>query len=186
MTAPRIYTRLGDAGQTGLFGSARVAKDDARVVAYGSVDELSAFIGWAVAGDCGELNGRLQSIQQTLFDIGADLATPHGTPFRDRLARLVGHEDVTALENWIDECTDRTPELRSFVLPGGSEAGARLHIARCACRAAERLVVTLSKTEEVRPEILAYLNRLSDYLFAAARFFNHVSGIADIAWQPQR
>ena len=186
MSAPRIYTRLGDAGQTGLFGSARVDKDDTRVVAYGSVDELSAFIGWAVAGDCGELNGRLQSVQQTLFDIGADLATPHGTAFRDRLGRLVENEDVSALEKWIDECTDRTPELRAFVLPGGSEAGARLHIARCACRAAERLVVTLSKSEEVRPEILAYLNRLSDCLFAAARFVNHVSGVADVAWQKER
>ena len=184
MSAPKIYTRLGDAGETGIFGSGRVSKDDQRVVAYGSVDELSAYIGWAVAGDCGnDLNQRLQSIQNMLFNIGADLATPHGTPFRDRLTRVVETSDVELLEQWIDECTARTPELRAFVLPGGCEAGARLHIARCACRSAEREVVTLAKAEEVRSEVLAYLNRLSDFLFAAARLVNHQRGIEDIAWQ---
>lgn len=183
MSAPKIYTRLGDDGGTGLFGSGRVSKDDQRVVAYGRVDELSAHIGFAVAGDCGELNARLQTIQQRLFDIGADLATPAGTPFRDRLHRLVGDEDVQQLEAWIDDCSAQTPELRAFVLPGGSEAGARLHLARVACRGAEREVVTLARAEEIRPEVLRYLNRLSDFLFAAARFANQRAGVADIEWR---
>ena len=183
MSPPKIYTRAGDDGDTGLFGSGRVAKDDQRVVAYGRVDELSAYIGWAVASDCGsELNQRLQSIQHRLFDIGADLATPAGTPFRERLPRIVGDADVKALENWIDDCTAQTPELRAFVLPGGSEQAARLHIARVACRSAEREVVTLARTAEIRPEILRYLNRLSDFLFAAARFVNHRAGVVDIEW----
>ncbi|MGQ0562174.1 MAG: cob(I)yrinic acid a,c-diamide adenosyltransferase [Gemmatimonadota bacterium] len=186
MSAPRIYTRRGDRGETGLFGSDRVPKDDQRVVAYGMVDELSAFIGWAVAADCGaDLNDRLQTIQQRLFDIGADLATPHGTAFRERLARLVDEHDVQKLEHWIDACTERTPELRAFVLPGGSEAGARLHIARCVCRNAERACVSLARGEEMRAEILAYLNRLSDFLFAAARLANHERGVPDIAWQQE-
>ena len=184
MSAPKIYTRAGDDGGTGLFGSGRVSKDDQRVVAYGRVDELSAYIGWAVAGDCGaELNARLQSIQHRLFDVGADLATPAGTPFRERLPRLVDDNDVTTLESWIDDCTAQTPELRAFVLPGGSEQAARLHIARTACRSAEREVVTLTKVVEIRPEILRYLNRLSDFLFAAARFMNHRTGVSDIEWK---
>ena len=186
MTAPRIYTRMGDEGKTGLFGSARVDKDDPRVAAYGAVDELSAFIGWAIAGDCGELNPKLQLIQHTLFDVGADLATPTDTPNRARLQRLVEQSDVKQLEDWIDECTARTPELRAFILPGGSEAGARLHIARCACRSAERHVVTLARLAEVRAEVLAYLNRLSDFLFVAARFVNHAAAVPEIAWQQTR
>ena len=184
MNAPRIYTRHGDAGQTGLFGRDRVSKSDQRVVAYGCVDETSAFIGWAVAADCGQdLNSWLQSIQHRLFDIGADLATPEGTPFRARLPRLVERSDIEQLEQWIDLCMDNTPELRAFVLPGGSEAASRLHIARCVCRAAEREVVSLAGDEEIRAEVLGYLNRLSDFLFAAARFVNHQQGAADIPWQ---
>jgi cob(I)alamin adenosyltransferase len=187
MSGPKIYTRLGDDGETGLYGPGRVAKDDQRVVAYGSVDELSAFIGWAVAGGCGaDLDAKLQSIQQTLFDIGADLATPHGTPFRERLGRLVEEDDVRALETWIDACTAQTPELRSFVLPGGSEAAARLHIARVMCRRAEREIVTLSKAADIRNEIVKYLNRLSDFLFAAARFANAQAGVEDVAWKQTR
>jgi cob(I)alamin adenosyltransferase len=184
MSAPRIYTRHGDAGQTGLFGRDRVSKSDQRVVAYGCVDETSAFIGWAVATDCGQdLNTWLQSIQHRLFDIGADLATPAGTPFRERLPRLVEQSDIEQLEQWIDLCMDNTPELRAFVLPGGSEAASRLHIARCVCRAAEREVVRLADEEEIRAEVLGYLNRLSDFLFAAARFVNYQQGAADIPWQ---
>ena len=187
MSAPKIYTRLGDDGETGLYGPGRVAKDDQRVVAYGSVDELSAFIGWAVAGGCGaDLDSKLQSIQQTLFDIGADLATPHGTPFRERLGRLVEDEDVRMLETWIDACSAQTPELRSFVLPGGTEAAARLHIARVMCRRAEREIVTLAKAAEIRSEIVKYLNRLSDFLFAAARFANAQAGVEDVAWKQKR
>jgi cob(I)alamin adenosyltransferase len=177
---------MGDEGKTGLFGRGRVDKDDPRVTAYGTVDELSAFIGWAIAADCGELNDRLRTVQQTLFDIGADLATPMDTPNRERLPRLVEQSDVKQLEDWIDDCTDRTPELRHFILPGGSEAGARLHIARCVCRTAERHVVALPRLADIRPEVLAYLNRLSDFLFMAARFVNHAAGVPEIAWQQSR
>lgn len=187
MSAPKIYTRMGDDGETGLYGAGRVAKDDPRVVAYGSVDELSAFIGWAVAGDCGDdLNRKLNGIQHTLFDIGADLATPHGTPFRERLGRLVQEEDAKTLESWIDAASAKTPELRAFVLPGGSEAAARLHIARVMCRRAEREVVRLGALTEIRTEIVMYLNRLSDFLFAAARLANAEAGVADVAWQTNR
>ena len=182
----KIYTRTGDDGTTGLGTGERRLKSDVRVDAYGTVDELSAFIGWAIAADCGELNDKLRTIQHTLFDIGADLATPMDTPNRDRLPRVVEHDDVKQLEDWIDDCTDRTPELRAFILPGGSEPGARLHIARCVCRTAERNVVALARIAEVRPEVLAYLNRLSDFLFMAARFVNHVAGVPEIAWQQTR
>ena len=187
MSAPKIYTRLGDDGETGLYGSGRVSKDDQRVVAYGSVDELSAFIGLAVAGGCGDdLNQKLTAIQQTLFDIGADLATPHGTAFRERLGRLVEEDDTKMLETWVDAATEKTPELRAFVLPGGSEAAARLHVARCACRNAEREVVRLARDADIRREIVVYLNRLSDFLFAAARYVNHQTGIEDVAWRRER
>lgn len=187
MSAPRIYTRLGDDGQTGLFGGGRVPKDDQRVVAYGCVDELSAFIGFAIAaGINADVNEWLQSIQHTLFDVGADLATPHDSDFRHRLTRLVADSDVKMLEAWIDDCMARAPELRAFVLPGGSEAGARLHLARVACRRAEREAASLARTEQIRTEIIAYLNRLSDFLFAAARLANHVKGMPDIEWKQQR
>lgn len=148
------------------------------------MDECSAYIGWAATGGCSDdTREKLQQIQNMLFNVGADLATPHGSAFRDRLTRLVNDDDVRELESWIDKWSEQTPELRAFVLPGGTEAASRLHIARCACRRAEREVVTLARNEEVRGEVLAYLNRLSDVLFAAARFENHRNGVGDIAWK---
>lgn len=166
-----------------MFGAGRVSKDDPRVAAYGRVDECSAYIGWAAVACANDTRQRLEQIQNMLFNVGADLATPHDSQFRGRLSRLVQADDVTTLERWIDEYAMQTPELRAFVLPGGTEAGARLHVARCACRSAERDVVSLALKEEVRSEVLAYLNRLSDFLFAAARFENHRGGVADVVWE---
>lgn len=183
----KIYTRTGDAGETGLFGGGRVSKADARVEAYGTIDELNAVIGWTIAklGDPGEWKSRLQIIQADLLTIGAHLATPEPKGRRrkpDLPALPVGR--VEELEAWIDDADASLPPLRAFILPGGHEAGAALHIARTVCRRAERDVVRLSSHDSVDPFIVKYLNRLSDLLFTAARSVNHAAGIPETEWHP--
>ena len=179
----KLYTRTGDDGTTGLIGGGRVPKDHARVLAYGEIDELNAVLGWCGCALEEALVQRLQHAQHQLFAIGAELATAPGntTP-----ASFVPLEDVEVerLENWIDESTDHVPPLRNFILPGGSEGGARLHVARGVCRRAERQVITLASSEEVRPIIIHYLNRLSDLLFAWARETNHTQNQPEIPWEP--
>ena len=176
----KIYTRTGDDGTTGLYGGARTRKDDPRVEAYGTVDETNAVIGLARA--CGlprEIEDVLAAVQSTLFDVGAALATP-----ADRAASVptVADRDVVVLEQAIDALEVRLEPLRTFVLPGGSEAAARLHVARTVCRRAERLVVAMSDHVPVDPAIVRWLNRLSDLLFVQARFANHAAGVADVPW----
>ena len=181
----KIYTRRGDEGTTGLFGGGRVAKDDARVEAYGTVDELSAAIGVASAHavDRG-IRAALGRVQSDLFAIGARLATPPARDGRNppALPDLPG-ERVAEMESWIDEAWADTAPLRNFVLPAGSPGATHLHNARAVCRRAERRVVALAGQSLVDPEVIQYLNRLSDYLFAAARLENHRAGVGDIEWK---
>lgn len=176
-----LYTRTGDSGETSLIDGSRVAKDDIRVSAYGTVDELNSFLGWCRAV-CGEpISGRIIEIQRQLFGIGAELATPPAAsagPYRD----AVNQEAWRRLESWIDEAQQAMGPQHHFVLPGGSEAACRLHIARTCCRRAERCVVTLNSVAEVRHDVSIYLNRLSDLLYAWARLANHQAGYPEIAW----
>lgn len=180
----RIYTRTGDDGSTGLFGGGRVRKSDARVAAYGEVDELNAVLGLAVAGGAGELTEALLGLQRELFVLGADLATPKGqeTPYLPRLTP----EHVAALERRIDTCDGRLPELKSFVLSGGCPLAARLHHARTVCRRAERATVALAAQADIGPVPVQYLNRLADLLFVLAREANRTAGVPETEWAPRK
>jgi cob(I)alamin adenosyltransferase len=176
----KIYTRGGDAGETSLGSGERVAKDDARIEAYGDVDELNALLGVALAR--GAAADSLERIQNDLFDVGADLAVPLSDTKRERLR--VTAEQVAWLEQRCDEANADLPMLRSFILPGGTETAALLHLARTVCRRAERRVVTLAGREEVNPQARAYLNRLSDLLFILARAANAQAGAEEPLWKP--
>jgi len=180
----KIYTRTGDDGTTGLLGKARVPKHDARVEAYGSVDELNAVLGVAHAQDGAKVFGDiLPGFQATLFQVGAELATLDA----DMLARLarVGEADVTALEREIDRFESELAPLTQFVLPGGAPLAAALHHARTVCRRAERRVTALAAREAVSPHVVHWLNRLADLLFVMARLANARAGVPDRAWAPR-
>jgi len=176
----RIYTKTGDAGDTGLGDGTRVAKDHPRVTAYGSVDELNAILGLA-AQHLAETDEHelVCSIQNDLFDVGADLCVPQTT----EQALRIQPEQAVRLEKAIDHINDHMEPLRSFVLPGGSAAAAWCHLARTVCRRAERDVVSLMRVETINPQVLVYLNRLSDLLFVLARACND-HGKADVLWVP--
>jgi cob(I)alamin adenosyltransferase len=179
----RIYTGGGDAGETSLGSGARVSKDDPRIEAYGDVDELNAVLGLALArGVPGDAAAWLERIQNELFDLGADLSVPLEDAKRERLR--VTAEQVAWLEARCDEANERLEPLRSFVLPGGSEAAALLHVARTVCRRAERRAVALSRQAEVNENALVYLNRLSDLLFILARAANADAGAPEPLWRP--
>jgi len=181
----RIYTRGGDAGQTSLGDGERVSKNDLRIWAYGTVDEVGAAIGAAVAtGLHAEIAGLLLRIQNDLFDVGADLSVPLDTERGHGKSRLrITDEHVVALETACDDLGARLGPLTSFVLSGGTPQAAALHLARTVCRRAERHAVALAESEPVNPAALAYLNRLSDLLFILARLAND-GGRADVLWQP--
>jgi cob(I)alamin adenosyltransferase len=179
----KIYTKTGDDGGTGLFGGPRVDKDDPRIEAYGTVDELNSVLGWARAvGQPADVDECIRRIQNELFAVGAELATPdpaaHGTDWTDA-------EQIAALEQAIDRFDGPLSPLKQFILPGGTPAAAALHVARSVCRRAERRVVTLSRRgpQEIRGSIVVYLNRLGDLLFVLARAVNHAAGQADVPWQ---
>ena len=175
----KIYTKTGDAGETGLFGGGRVPKDDPRVQAYGDVDELNAALGVAIAQEPGDFElAALQTIQRDLFAIGAELATPDAAKQR----ATVTTNQVEALERLIDAHEATLTPLKNFILPGGTPKAAALHVARTTCRRAERAVVALARDQQVNPLIIHYLNRLSDLLFVLARAVNKRAGRADIAW----
>jgi cob(I)alamin adenosyltransferase len=181
----KIYTKTGDDGTTGLFGGARVAKDDPRVEAYGSVDEVNAVVGLARAAGLPEPVDQLASrLQEDRFVIGAELATVTGRHDRLKIP-LIDPTDVARLEAAIDRFEAQLGPLTSFILPGGTAGAAALHQARTVCRRAERYVVAASRSSEVRDTITVYLNRLSDLLFVLARFANHEAGIADVPWSPR-
>lgn len=175
----KIYTRGGDRGETSLLGGGRVRKDNERIAAYGTVDELNSFIGVARASGGDErLNQKLDAIQRDLFDIGAQLASPGHAERFPGVAVL----RVAALETDIDEMEAELSPLTNFILPGGAPAAAHLHVARTVCRRAERLVVALGDASPEVETTLAYLNRLSDWLFVAARHANRSAGVADVPW----
>ena len=177
----KIYTRGGDSGETSLGDGSRVSKLDARIAAYGTVDELNAAIGVVVAGGCPEtIRQVLVRVQNELFDLGADLSVPS-----EHAARLrVTQEQVDRLEDECDHFNAELPDLKSFVLPGGTEAAARLHVARTVCRRAEREALVAAGAHDVNPLAIVYLNRLSDLLFILARAANAAEGRAEPLWRP--
>jgi cob(I)alamin adenosyltransferase len=185
-----LYTRTGDDGTTGLFGGDRVGKDHARIEAFGAVDELNASLGLAIvavdAGSgpfAGRLLAILTALQSRLFDLGADLATPAGARHERKVPRIRA-EHVTESERWIDEIDSGNAPMRQFVLPGGSELAARLHLARTIARRAERRMVHLGREAEINPQAMILMNRLSDLLFAMARRANREAGLPDVPWVP--
>ncbi len=179
----KIYTRTGDAGETGLFGGQRVPKDSLRVHAYGTADECNAAVGQArAAGLDPALDALLAQVQNQLFVVGADLATPGENANIPR----VGEEEVLFLEQAIDNLEASLEPLRQFILPGGTPGAAHLHMARTVCRRAERWAVSLAQSEPVGSQVLIYLNRLSDFLFVAARAANARAGSADVPWVSPR
>jgi cob(I)alamin adenosyltransferase len=180
----RIYTKTGDQGLTGLGGGRRVPKDSPRVRAYGTVDELNSTIGVALAlGLTERLATELQTIQNELFDLGADLCWPSDDDRRERIP-TVQPKHVERLEALIDELNETVGPLTNFLLPGGSPGAAQLHVARTICRRAEREAITLSREETIGELVLPYLNRLSDALFVMARYENHDRGVDEPLWRP--
>jgi cob(I)alamin adenosyltransferase len=175
----KIYTKTGDDGTTGLGDGTRVAKDSARVAAYGTVDELNSTIGVVLAQDVpANVREVLTQVQHDLFDLGGELCIPGMAMIHDA--------DVERLEGTLDAFNEDLPPLKDFILPGGSPAAANAHVARTVCRRAERATVTLSKHEAVRPEAVRYLNRLSDLLFVLARVLARASGHGEVLWQHER
>ena len=188
----KIYTRTGDRGDTGLFGGGRVRKDHARVEAYGAVDELNAVIGAAIAALAGDtladIADGLVEVQADLFALGAHLATPtadEGGRASDNIPPLPTAR-IAAMEGWIDRAEEELEPLRSFILPGGCEPAARLHIARTVCRRSERRVISLADSATVDESLVVYLNRLSDLLFTLARLANRRAGAPETPWMPRQ
>ncbi|MFO0974475.1 MAG: cob(I)yrinic acid a,c-diamide adenosyltransferase [Phycisphaerae bacterium] len=178
----RIYTRTGDDGTTALGSGARVGKDDLRIDTYGTVDELNAVLGCvAAAGLDADLRPIVATVQNELFHLGCDLCFPEEKKGRNSVPRIERRQ-VEALEQLMDRLTERLGPLENFILPGGSAAGAHLHLARCVCRRAERLAVALQRREPIGECVLIYLNRLSDALFVMARYENLRAGVADVCW----
>ena len=183
----KIYTKTGDRGETGLFGGRRVRKSDPRIMAYGSVDELNAILGQARSlVDNAELDKLLARIQNDLFDLGAVLASPDRERLAGKASGFIRPEDSAFLEATIDRFDRELPPLRDFILPGGSDLASGFHVGRTVCRRAEREIVLLSETERVDPEILIYINRLSDLLFVLARWANLKKGVPDVAWEKKK
>ena len=186
----KLYTRSGDDGTTGLFSGARVSKDHPRIEAYGTVDEFNACLGLANSAAQNDpglafIRPMLDSIQSRLFEIGADLATPHGSKQESKIVRI-NDDHVAEVERWIDSIDGKNDELRCFIMPGGSDLASRLHLARTICRRAERLMVSLSHSEPVGDAMMRYMNRVSDLLFAMARQVNKIAGIPDQPWVPSQ
>lgn len=185
----KIYTKTGDKGETSLYGGTRVSKAAARVESYGTLDELNAFIGLAKAEISDEkVLNQLQKIQFDLFTVGSEAATPTDKMLlangKSRLDLLISEEEITELERWMDDFDAELEPLRFFILPSGGKAAATIHVCRTVCRRAERSMVFLRETEEVRPELIKYLNRLSDYLFVLARYISKISGEKEDFWNP--
>lgn len=180
----KIYTKTGDAGMTGLFGGGRVPKDDARVDAYGDVDELNAVIGAARAtGPMPRVDEVLVAVQRDLFAIGALLATPDVAKMHDHLAKArIDEARIAELERAIDACDSELEPLKAFIIPGGTPKAAELHVARTVCRRAERKVVHLQHSDELPGLVIVYLNRLSDLLFSLARVANRRAGAGEVTW----
>jgi len=183
----KIYTKTGDKGQTSLYGGTKVPKNHLRIEAYGTVDELNAYLGLLRSQvRVNSIENQIHIIQNSLFNLGAELATPidkfyleNGNP---RLSNLISEEKIKLLENWIDEIDAGLPILQNFILPAGSEEISSAHICRTVCRRAERIVVALNEYEEIREICIRYLNRLSDYFFILARHIAKIEGKDEIKW----
>lgn len=181
----KIYTKGGDQGETGLLGGKRVPKDTLRIEAYGTLDELNSALGLALShGDLpAVVRTRFQRVQSEIFQLGSELATPAEKKLTT-VPVLAG--DISRLEHEIDEMESELPALQQFILPGGSSPAAAIHLCRTVCRRAERLTVTLGRNEPLRPEVIQYLNRLSDYFFVSARYVNLKLGVPDLPWAPKK
>lgn len=176
----KIYTKTGDAGETSLFSGERKKKSEDRIEAYGNVDELNSFLGFAIVlCQAPKLKEKLLTVQNDLFLIGSDLATPLDSSLK--IKRISEDKSVT-MESWIDQLDADLEPLKNFILPGGGELSARLHICRTLARRAERGVVRLGTNEQINAEVIRYLNRLSDFFFVAARWANHEEGQSDVIW----
>lgn len=181
--APRIYTKTGDDGTTGLFGGSRLPKNHVRIEAYGTVDELNSFIGWLVTfvRDDETLH-LLQLIQSRLFTVGSNLASD---PDKEMITPDLTDDDISMVEKSIDQMQAELPELKHFILPGGSQAISAAHLARTVCRRAERRCVALAYESKVDSIIILFLNRLSDYFFVLARWIGYREGVDEIKWAPR-
>ncbi|MEP7028303.1 MAG: cob(I)yrinic acid a,c-diamide adenosyltransferase [Candidatus Eisenbacteria bacterium] len=182
----KIYTKTGDDGTTGLFGNRRVPKDAPRVEVYGTIDEANTILGVALAAGAPEELARvLIDLQARLFDLGADLATPRSErPDPTYLARIDASH-VATLEQWIDHFEAALAPLTNFILPGGAATAAHLHHARTVVRRAERALVGLARSEDLGPDLVVFVNRLSDLLFVLARWANQAAGVSDVPWRPR-
>jgi cob(I)alamin adenosyltransferase len=178
----KIYTKTGDDGTTGLVGGSRVHKSDPRIDCYGTVDELNAALGLAVVTIDATIRPQLLEVQNDLFIIGSHLAAPDGRIPENSNWPTLDESLITRLEMQIDSTDAQLPRLRQFILPGGCETAARLHLARTICRRAERMLVEFSLDRPVPPIVMTYLNRLSDWLYVHARLSNHLAGIPDVPW----
>jgi len=180
----KIYTKGGDKGETGLFGGERVSKDSLRIETYGTVDELNSFIGLALVEIKDyEVKKLLERIQNTLFILGSDLSAPGNVKNKSHNIPRISKLNYEEIEKEIDKFDSRLGELKNFILPGGSKSAALMHICRTICRRAERRVVALNNAVNISPDIIIFLNRLSDLFFVLARYENKISGIEDIEWQ---
>lgn len=187
----RVYTRTGDTGDTGLVGGKRVPKDDLRISCYGDVDELNSVLGvarsllatapYAGTAEAARIDDVLGFLQQELFDLGSELATPPDAEYEGMIR--IGDAQVARLEGWMDDLSTDLPALKSFVLPGGGAAAAMLHVARTVCRRAERAVTALVRRGETSPHTARYLNRLSDLLFVQSRWIAVATGHGEVLWQ---
>jgi cob(I)alamin adenosyltransferase len=187
----RVYTRTGDSGETGLVGGSRIAKDDLRIACYGEVDELNSVLGvvrstlagppYSGTAAAAKIDAVLAFVQQELFDVGSELATPRESEYEGMIR--IGDASITRLEQWMDELGPDLPELKSFVLPGGGAAASMLHVARTVCRRSERAVTTLMRRGDASANAARYLNRLSDLLFVQSRWIALETGHAEVLWQ---
>ncbi len=176
----KIYTRTGDSGKTQLFGGLRVQKDNLIIEACGTLDELNSVLGLVYSGlKDNEKKGKIQRIQKNIFTLGVELNGAQGY-------RKIGQEEINKLEEWIDEIEITIPKLTHFILPSGDKNASLVHVARAICRRSERRVVKLSESETLRDEVVAYLNRLSDYLFMLAREINHNKKIQEVEWKGKK
>lgn len=185
----KIYTKTGDKGETALYGGTRVSKASARVESYGNIDELNSFIGFAKAEIKDEkVISQLKKIQFDLFTLGSESATPTDkltlANGKSRLALMISEKEIEELESWMDAYESELAPLQFFILPGGGRAATSLHICRTVCRRAERSLVFLNENETVRPDLIKYLNRLSDYLFMLARYVSKTYGEKEEYWNP--
>ena len=185
----KIYTKTGDKGETALYGGTRVSKASARVESYGTIDELNSFIGFAKTEITVEkVLNQLKKIQFDLFTVGSESATPTDkltlANGKSRLSLVISETEIEELENWMDDLEEELQPLQYFILPGGGKAATSLHICRTVCRRAERSLVFLNETEAVRPELIKYLNRLSDYLFMLARYMSKINNESEEYWNP--